>query len=142
MYNYLRAKSEFKERRGESMTNTFIWAEVLLYLVPPIIIFVVNKYLKSYLKYFRGYPLNLAILLLPLWLVLIHLYSLLIFGFSLVPLILFITAFVLGIHLYDFIRRIDKFTFKKYYLPASQLIYTMFSVFLMGLIILRIITYF
>ena len=77
------------------MTNDFVFSELLLYIVPVVIIFVVQKYLKSYLKFFDKYPLNLAILLLPLWLTLIHLFSKLIFGFSLIPFILFITAFAL-----------------------------------------------
>lgn len=124
------------------MTNEFVLSELLLYIVPVIIIFVVQKYLKSYLKFFDKYPLNLAILLLPLWLTLIHLFSKLIFGFSLIPFILFITAFALGLQLYDYIRRIDMFTFQEYYMLASQLISKMFSAFLVGLVILRVYTYF
>lgn len=124
------------------MTNDFVFSELLLYIVPVVIIFVVQKYLKSYLKFFDKYPLNLAILLLPLWLTLIHLFSKLIFGFSLIPFILFITAFALGLQLYDYIRRIDMFTFQEYYMPASQLISKMFSAFLVGLVILRVYTYF
>ena len=57
------------------MTNEFVLSELLLYIVPVIIIFVVQKYSKLYLKFFDKYPLNLAILLLPLWLTLIHLFS-------------------------------------------------------------------
>ncbi|MBZ6526690.1 hypothetical protein HYQ40_02800 [Aerococcaceae bacterium DSM 111021] len=124
------------------MSNSFVLSELLLYIVPPVIIFLVQKYMKSYLKFFDKYPLNLAILLLPLWLTLIHLFSTLIFGFSLIPYILFITAFSLGLQLFDYIRRIEEFTFRDYYLPAAQLAYSVFSAFLVGLVILRIYTYF
>lgn len=124
------------------MTNSFVLSELLMYIIPPVIIFLVQKYYKPYLKYFSAFPLNLAILLLPLWLMLIHLFSVLIFGFTLVPYILFITAFALGLQLYDYIRYINEFTFKDYYLPATQLVYSIFSSFLLGLIILRVYTYF
>lgn len=124
------------------MTNEFIWSELLLYIIPIVVIFGVQIYGRGYLKYFEGFPLNLSILLIPLWFVLIHLFSVLIFSFSLLPYILFISAFLLGLHLYDYIRRVDVFTFKAYYGPASARLFLILTSFLMGLIILRVYTYF
>lgn len=124
------------------MTSPFIWSELLLYLVPIVIIYLMHKYFKAYLKYFKSYPLSLAILLIPLWLILIKLFSSLIFGFSLVSFIVFITSFALGLHLYDYVRLVEVFSFKRYYPPASRLIFTILSAFLFGLILLRFYTYF
>lgn len=124
------------------MTSPFIWSEILLFTVPIAIIYFVNQYFKSYLKYFEEYPLTLAILLIPLWLTLIKSFSSLIFGFSLVAFIIFITSFALGLHLYDYIRFVNHFSFKKYYQPASRLVFIILSAFLLGLILLRIYTYF
>lgn len=124
------------------MASEFHWIEIILFLVPVIVVYVSDKYFRSYLKYFKGWPLTLAILLLPLWLVLIHEFGWLIFDYNLIPYILFITAFMLGCHLYDYVRTIDEFFYRDYYRPASQLIFTSFTSFLAGLIILRFITYF
>lgn len=124
------------------MASKFHWVEIILFLVPVIVVYVSDKYFRPYLKYFKGWPLTLAILLLPLWLVLIHEFGWLIFDYNLIPYILFITAFMLGCHLYDYVRRIDEFFYRNYYRPASQLVFTSFTSFLTGLIILRFITYF
>lgn len=124
------------------MTNNFVWSEILLYVVPLIIIALVQRYGAPYLKYFDKYPLNLSMVLIPLWLVLIHIFSLLIYSFSLVPYVLFISAFLLGLHLYDYIRRVDVFTFRQYYILASARLFLILSSFLIGLALLRFYTYF
>ncbi len=124
------------------MASKFQWVEILLFITPIIVVYVSNKYFRPYLKYFKGWPLSLAILLLPLWLVLIFEFGWLVFEYNLVPYILFITAFMLGCQLYDYVRRVDEFFYRDYYQPASQLVFTSFTSFLTGLVLLRFITYF
>lgn len=124
------------------MTNSFIWSELGLYLIPILIVFLVQRYGQGYLKYFDNIPLSLSIILIPLWLTLIHLFSVLIYSFSLIPFVLFISAFLLGLHLYDYIRYVDEFTFRDYYQPASSYLFIILSAFLFGLICLRVYTYF
>ena len=123
------------------MASKFQWVEILLFLVPVAVVYVAHKYFRPYLKYFKGWPLSLAIVLTPSWLVLIDSFGWLIFDYNLVPYILFITAFMLGCHLYDYVRRVDEFFYRDYYQPASQLIFMSLTSFLTGLIILRFITY-
>lgn len=122
--------------------HPFKWIELLLYTLPILLVWVVERFFKHYLKYFKAWPLNLAIILIPMWLVLIYSFSWLIFDYNLVPYIVFITAFMLGLHLYDHIRRIDEFSYNTYYRPASRLVFTALSAFLVGLMVLRLITYF
>ncbi|MGO4927186.1 hypothetical protein ACTQ5J_01110 [Fundicoccus sp. Sow4_F4] len=124
------------------MASKFQWVEILLFITPVVVVYMSHKYFRSYLNYFKGWPLSLAIILLPLWLVMIHEFGWLIFDYNLVPYILFITAFMLGCQLYDFVRRVDEFFYRDYYRPAGQLVFMSFSSFLTGLIILRFITYF
>lgn len=124
------------------MASKFQWIEIILYLAPVLTVYFTQKYFKHYLKYFKGWPLTLAIVLIPLWLVMIHSFGWLIFDYNLVPYILFLTAFMLGVQLYDYVRRVDEFWYKDYYQPASQLVFTSFTAFLVGLILLRFLTYF
>ena len=126
----------------ENLTNEFIWSELLLYIIPIVVIVSVQRYGQDYLKFFEEFPLNLSIVLIPLWLVLIHLFSVLIFSFSLLPYILFMATFLLALHLYDYIRRVNVFTFRTYYEPASARLFLILTAFLIGLIILRFYTYF
>lgn len=126
----------------ENLTNEFIWSELLLYIIPIVVIVSVQRYGQDYLKFFEEFPLNLSIVLIPLWLVLIHLFSVLIFSFSLLPYILFMATFLLALHLYDYIRRVNVFTFRAYYEPASARLFLILTAFLIGLIILRFYTYF
>ena len=124
------------------MINAFIISELLLYILPPVIIYLLLNRFQYIFTYFKNWPLNLSLLLIPLWLTLIHCFSILIFTYSLLPLAIFLTIFVLFIHLYQYIRLIQVFHFKKYYPLASRLAFLCFSSFLLSLVILRIFTYF
>lgn len=111
--------------------------ELILYILPLVMILLTNKYFKSYLKYFKHWPLTLAICLLPTWLVLIYAFGWLTFGFNILPLILLLLAFTLGVQLYAYLKRTDHFYFQAYYLPASELSFVILSMHLLGLILLR-----
>lgn len=127
---------------GDGDMNQFRWIEIVFYLMPFLLVGIINRYFKHYLKFFKKWPLTLAIVLLPLWLALIYAFGWLIFDYNMVPYILFLTAFMLGLHLYDHIRRINEFSYQTYYRPASQLVFVSLSAFLVGLMVLRLITYF
>ena len=71
--------------------HPFSLGEFLNYVVPLIIIWIVNRYYRSYLKFFKQWPLTLAILLIPMWLVLIYNFGWLTFGFNVLPFIIHIT---------------------------------------------------
>lgn len=118
------------------------WVEILLYVVPFITIFLTQKYFKSSLKYFVQWPLTVAIVLIPLWLTTIYLFGWLLYDLNVLPFILLICCFSLLLQLYDYIRTINHFTFNRYYLLASKLFFTQLTMFLIGLMILRILTLF
>ncbi|MBR7928126.1 hypothetical protein KBI51_08040 [Aerococcaceae bacterium zg-ZUI334] len=120
----------------------FTLIELLLYIVPCIAIYGVQRYLKPHLKYFKQWPITMAMLLIPLWLTLIYLFGWLIFDYNLIPFVLFFSCFVLGLQLYDYVKRISVFTYRQYYLPATKLLFQHLSSFLIGLVLLRIMTYF
>lgn len=115
----------------------FSVGEILQYILPLAMIYLVNRYFRSYLKFVPSWPLTMAIILIPTWLVLIYNFGWIIFGFNLLPFSILLTSFMLGLHLYDYIRRIDRFYIQNYYLPASELIFLSLTAFLVGLILLR-----
>lgn len=117
--------------------HPFSLGEFLNYVVPLVIIWIVNRYYRSYLKFFKHWPLTLAILLIPMWLVLIYNFGWLTFGFNVLPFIILLTAFMLGLQLFYMVREIDRFYFQSYYLPASELIFSILTAHLVGLILLR-----
>ncbi|MBG9979635.1 hypothetical protein HZY91_02115 [Facklamia sp. DSM 111018] len=114
------------------------FAEVVMYGIAILMVIVINRYFRSYLKYFEHWPLNLAIILLPTCLVLIYNLGWIIYGLNILPVIILLTAFVLGLQLYYYIRQVEVFYFQAYYLPASELVFMIFSTFLVGLLMLRI----
>lgn len=136
---YIDLYSVFLE--GESM-YPFSLSDIMIYLTPILTVFLCQKYFKSSLKYFAGWPLTMAIVLTPLWITSIYLLGWLIFDYNLLPFILFFSCVLLLLHLYDYVRRIDHFTFQSYYLIASKLLFQHLSAFFFGLILLRIVTYF
>ncbi|MGX7076411.1 hypothetical protein [Globicatella sanguinis] len=120
----------------------FSLSELMIYIMPILMVYLIQKYFKDYLKFFKEWPLTMAIILIPLWLTSIYLLGWLIFDYNLVPFILFFSCFILGLQLYDYVRSIDHFTFKNYYLMASKLLFQHLSAFFLGLVILRLFTYF
>ncbi|MGY4104785.1 hypothetical protein ACWOA0_04075 [Ignavigranum ruoffiae] len=124
------------------MINHFVFGEIFLYLVPPLLIYLLQNKFHFVLDYFKTFRINLQILLLPLCLSLIQSFSVLIFTYSLLPLALFLTIFILFIHLYYYIQGIAIFDFKEYFPGAAKLAFLCLSSFLLGLVILRIYTYF
>lgn len=124
------------------MINNFVFGEILLYLTPPLIIYLLRNKFQYIFDYFSPNRINIQMLLLPLWMSLIRSFSVLIFTYSLLPLALFLTIFVLFIHLFYYIQGISRFEFSKYYPGASKLAFLCLSSFLVGLVLLRIYTYF
>lgn len=124
------------------MVNEFVLGEILLFLVPAFIVHYIKSRQGDFFTIIQGWPLSYSILLLPLCMSLIKAFSLLIFSYSLLSLAIFLTIFILFIHLYDFIKGIPVFHFRDYYLPAARIAFLSLSAFLLGLVILRIYTYF
>lgn len=124
------------------MTNPFIFSEIFLYIIPPVVIFLIHSKYREHLKFWDEYPLTMAIILIPLWIMLIHLFSQLIFSFSLIFFAIMFAGLAVAIHLFDYIRSIRRFEFKKYYRSAGFVIFASLSMFLIGLIFLRMYTYF
>lgn len=124
------------------MTNAFVLGELLLYFVPIAVIYLLVNEFQEILTVNKEWPLSLAIVLLPMWMVLIHAFSSLIFGYSLLNLALFLAVYCVFIHLFQYVRTIDTFTIKGYYLKAGNVLFYALSAFLFSLVLLRIFTYF
>ena len=116
----------------------FDWRELLLYLLPVIYVFLFDRFFREAMSSFSFYKFSLAEMLLPMWWVLIHGFSSFIFGFSLGLLTLYLTLIILVVHLYDYIRRIDVFSYRRYLHQASRVVFLSFSSLLLGLMLLRI----
>lgn len=124
------------------MTSPFKLSELLIYLLPPIIIYIVHSNFRRELATGLPFKVTLAMLLIPIWIVNIVLLSKLIYGFSIIHYVLLMVSFALAIHLYDYVRFIDYFSLQKYSIKASKLAFFLLTIFLISLIILRVITYF
>ena len=116
----------------------FDWRELLLYLLPVIYVFLFDRFFREAMSSFSFYKFSLAEMLLPMWWVLIHGFSSFIFGFSLGLLTLYLTLIILVVHLYDYIRRIDVFSYRRSLHQASRVVFLSFSSMLLGLMLLRI----
>ena len=115
----------------------FSVGELLQYLIPVAMIFIIRRYYRGYLKFFPSWPRTLAMVMTPTWIILIYNFGHFIFSFNVLPIIVLIIACLLGIQLYDYVRQIEVFYFQAYYLRASKLIFVFLTIFLLGLIILR-----
>lgn len=124
------------------MVNPFIWFELFLYGLPPLAAYLAVIWLKPYLKRLPILPLNPALLLTPMWMACIHAFSLLIFSFSILPVVVLVICFMVGCHLFDYIRRVDRFEFRPYLWQVSPYIFIGLTLSLLSIAVLRIVTYF
>ncbi|MCR8969166.1 hypothetical protein [Facklamia sp. 7083-14-GEN3] len=118
-------------------TSDFSVFELLLYIIPLTMIFLIKKYGRPYLTYFKNWPITLAICLLPTLFVLIYGFGWLIFGFNVLPFIILFSSFSIGVQLHKYMQEIDCFYFNKFYLPASELLFYLLVFHLVGMILLR-----
>lgn len=124
------------------MINSFIFSELLLFIVPIFVVYLLKNKYHFVLDYFEEWSLKMYVVLIPLWMVLIRSFSVLIFSYSLLGLSIFLSIYVLFVHLYFYIQKISKFSFKSYYLEAALILFISQSAFLISLVFLRIYTYF
>ncbi len=115
-----------------------------MYLLPILSIYYFKRYSFPQLRQIMGWRITLAIYCLPILMVLISSLSVLIYDFNLLPLILFISTIVLLMVLYQQAKnpKTGPFRFKRFYLPASKILFTLFFFFVLSLILLRFYTYF
>lgn len=124
------------------MPNRFIITELLLYILVVSLFFGYLFVRKHEPITPRPKWLTIETILLPSLIFSIKSFSLLIFNFSIMPIFILIIGFALHLQLYDYIRHIDEFTLSAYWLKASRLIVFLLSACLIGLIGLRVYTYF
>lgn len=117
--------------------NEFHFWECLLYLWPIVNIFIIERYFKNYLKFSSNWPLSLGLVLIPLWLVLIYSFGYLIFQLNILPIIILLTAFSVGVYLSETIRNYRQFFWKDHYLKITEIIFMLLSVHLFSLLLLR-----
>lgn len=120
----------------------FSMGEILLYLYPIALFFIVDYFFKDYLLYFLGWPISYSILFIPSILVMIQCFGRILFQLNIIPFAIFLSTFVVAVHLYQYILVIDEFTYQKYYLKFAKIIFSSLFAFLVGLIILRFYEYF
>lgn len=124
------------------MPNRFIVAELYIYILV-VSLFFGYLYVRKHESITpRSKWLTVETILLPSLIFSIKSFSLLIFNFSVMPIFVLIIGFALHIQLYDYIRYIDEFTLSAYWLKASRLIAFLLTACLIGLIGLRVYTYF
>ena len=51
----------------------FSLSELMIYITPILMVYLIQKYFKEYLKIFKEWPLTMAIILIPLWVTSIYL---------------------------------------------------------------------
>lgn len=124
------------------MINHFIWGEILLYATILGGIYYFPRWQKSPFPVVWGFPLDAYVMSLPLLISLMYAFSSLIFTYSLLPLIFFLTTFAVFVDLYDYLRRVAVFEIKAYLQQGVRVIFLCFLAFLTSLVILRIYTYF
>lgn len=124
------------------MTNQFLFIEIIMFLLPPLLIFVIRRWFKGFLQFFPEFKLTEAMILLPMWFTLIHSFSQLIFGYSIIFFVFLMAFFSVGVHLYDYIKRVKVFSMKKYFYEATKILFIFSSVMLCSMIVLRFLSYF
>lgn len=124
------------------MANRFVVAELFLYLLVAFLFVSYAFVRKQDIGIQTPKWLTFETIMLPSLLLSIQSFSLLIFNFSILPVYVIIIAFALQLHLYEYIRRIDEFTLSAYWSNASRLIAFLLSACLIGIMGVRLITYF
>lgn len=122
--------------------HPFSWSDFLIYIAPFFNIFLSKKYFKEELRKYPEWPISVALIQIPMLMMCIYLFGWLIFDYNLLPFVLFFSCFALGLHLYDYVRQVKHFEFKRYYLPASKILFIHLSGFFLGLALLRFFIYF
>ncbi|UUX33998.1 hypothetical protein [Fundicoccus culcitae] len=120
----------------------FSMGELLLYLYPLVMYVIIEYFFKDYFSYFSGWPLSYSVIFIPSWLVIIYWFGRIIFQLNILPLAIFLTTFVVAVHLYQYVRTIDEFTYQAYYPKVTKIIFTSLSAFLLGLILIRFYEYY
>ncbi len=119
--------------------SPFIWPEILLFALPIVGALYGVIILKPQIA---EYPISVATCLLPTWLMVIHSLSVLVFNFSILPLLFLVSFFVLGLLLFDYIRQIETFYALDFLEIALRSLFMMWTVFLFAMVLVRIVSYF
>ncbi|MBG9981795.1 hypothetical protein HZY86_01555 [Aerococcaceae bacterium DSM 111020] len=119
--------------------SPFIWPEILLFALPVIGALYSVLILKPHIA---DYPISIATYLLPMWLIVIHALSVLMYNFSVLPLLLLVSFFVLALVLHDYIRQIERFYAMDFLKIALRSLFMMWTIFLFAMLIARIVSYF
>lgn len=127
----------FIDIKEGKMSNPFIWSELALYIIPAFLIGVNIKY-KEMINTLFPIKIKLSVILTPFWLVNISLFSLLIFGFNLLPFIIAVSVFLISIKLYDYIKGKTVFHAKYFIESSFNDCFIIWTVFMVSLIVLRI----
>ena len=122
--------------------HPFMLRELVLVLAPFVAFYYAYAFLGPSLNLIKKFKLTVPFLLLPLWMMLIYIFGNLLFRYNLLPFALFVACFEQGLFLYNYVRKINVFTFKRYYIGASNLLFIQLTLFLIGLIGTRILTWF
>ena len=117
----------------------FHWSEVLLIIWPIMILILLERLVKPFFARFTWYRPSLAELVLPTLWVVIHVWSVKLFGFSLGTLALYVGTVFLVFDLYDYIRQIERFDYSQYAHQAGRILFMTWSCFIFGFILLRVV---
>lgn len=121
------------------MINHFIWIEIILYVLPFVTAFYGIFILKPQIK---EHSITVSTCLLPTWLLIINAFSLLIYNFSILPILFTASVFILVLFLHDYIRRIDKFYMLDFFDDALRILFMSWTFFLVGMMFARLLSYF
>lgn len=123
--------------------HSFSVIELLCWIAPIVVVSIERKFLKPMLVELKqqNFFINEAMILIPLWFVLIHGFSYFLLDFSFFYHTLLIAMILLALHLYDYVRMIDIFMFKDYLVDASKIMFTYLSVSLIGFMLSRVVSF-
>ena len=121
------------------MINQFIWPEIILYAWPFLCMYLGVVILKPAI---RDFNVTVGTCLLPAWLLIINAVSLLIYNFSILPLLFVASIFLVVLALHDYIRTVDTFYIADFVPVALRVLFISWTFFLVGIMLTRLVSYF
>lgn len=121
------------------MINQFIWPEIFLFAWPILSMYFGVMILKPQI---HDYNVTVATCLLPTWLLIINAFSLLIYNFSILPLLFVLSIFIVVLALHDYIRQVKEYFIADFLVVALRVLFISWTFFLVGIMVTRVVSYF
>lgn len=120
----------------------FSWWDILIFFTFSLSLLYYHRFVKPLLKGQSNIHLTTSIFMMPLLLVVIYLLAWMTYRINIFPYLIYLGSAYLGVDLYEYIKKINRFEMVKYFPRAVNKIYILFCFFTFSMVIVRFLTLF